>query len=387
MEEKEKDIPKNEETVEQQNNQNEKIKEEQENQNLNIYDQYQKEKLNSVQKDEKSAPQNISNSHQDLLPLSPEKENSTPNEEKDGQPQEKVKRRRRGKAEITDRKFQCPECDKCYLSGPALTTHRKTKHGNGGTKDKKRGRPKKEDQVEGKQNMKEKFEAFFEEDYRKRNTQENKGENMEIENDEKEEKKEKEEEKEVELDKIKTNLNKIFEQCKESLFKDIESIDKYSFYNLIVENWEKEENKLFPPEEKFCYTAQTQKNEAPIKTDSYNIDQLFFLYFKKFAKKACDDYLWFMTKFLVLFRECINSKRKILIRQENISENRTLYTQIYNAETVPEICNDFFLEFLPPYENFGLDENELIKLIQHLCYWLYDNNYTKSQLTLLEEEK
>ena len=42
---------------------------------------------------------------------------------------EKSKRHRRTKDEITERQFQCPDCDKCYLSGPALTTHRKTKHG------------------------------------------------------------------------------------------------------------------------------------------------------------------------------------------------------------------------------------------------------------------
>jgi hypothetical protein len=41
---------------------------------------------------------------------------------------EKIKRDRRGKNEINDINYQCPDCDKCYLSGPALTTHRKTKH-------------------------------------------------------------------------------------------------------------------------------------------------------------------------------------------------------------------------------------------------------------------
>ena len=130
-----------------------------------------------------------------------------------------------------------------------------------------------------------------------------------------------------------------------------------------------------------------EKGVPPIKLESYNLDQLFFLYYKEFAKLANDDYLWFITKFIVLFRECINAKWKNLIKAENISENRTLYSQIYNAETVPEICNDFFLEFLQPYNNFGLDESELIKLIQHFCYWLYKNDYTKSQLTLLDDEK
>jgi hypothetical protein len=92
-----------------------------------------------------------------------------------------------------------------------------------------------------------------------------------------------------------------------------------------------------------------------------------------------------MTKFIVLFRECINIKRKDLIKPENKINNRELYTQIYNAETVPEICNYFFLEFLEPYDGFGLNKDESIHLIQHFCYWLYINHYTQSHLTLLED--
>ena len=58
---------------------------------------------------------------------------------------EKAKRHRRGKSEINERNYRCPDCDKCYLSGPALTTHRKTKHGYGINGEKRaRGRPRKE---------------------------------------------------------------------------------------------------------------------------------------------------------------------------------------------------------------------------------------------------
>ncbi len=59
---------------------------------------------------------------------------------------ESTKRHRRRKDEITDRQYQCPDCDKCYLWGPALTTHRKTKHGYELNGEKKmRGRPKREE--------------------------------------------------------------------------------------------------------------------------------------------------------------------------------------------------------------------------------------------------
>ena len=58
---------------------------------------------------------------------------------------EKIKRDRRCKNEINDINYQCPDCDKCYLSGPALTTHRKTKHGYGNNGEKRaRGRPRKD---------------------------------------------------------------------------------------------------------------------------------------------------------------------------------------------------------------------------------------------------
>ena len=351
----------------------EKPKEAKDNSNVNIYDQYQKEKEN--------LPEKISKSEGQLQVPNPngqsnsEKEQNSKEEERDEQPQEKSKRRRRGKSEINDRKYHCPDCEKCYLSGPALTTHRKTKHGYGVQNEviKKRGRPKKEGQSEGGQNAQNKFNNFFNADHRKKINQETLDENI------------KNEEKAVGLNKIKDILIKIFNQTKEQIFQNIENIDKYTFYNLIIENWEKNEADLFPPEERFCYSVPLRKDETPTKLNSYNLDQLFFNYLKEFSKKVNDDYLWFMFKFIVLFRECINLKNKEQIRPENKSEKRQLFTQIYNAETVPEACNYFFLDFLMPYDNFGLNKDELIELVQHFCYWLYINQYTQSHLTLLEE--
>ena len=90
-----------------------------------------------------------------------------------------------------------------------------------------------------------------------------------------------------------------------------------------------------------------------------------------------------MIKFIVLFRDCINSERKNLIKQEQVTEKRIFYTQIYSAETIPEICNSFYLTYLQPNEFYGLNQEELIELIQHFCNWLNVNNYTCSKLTLL----
>ena len=376
MEEKENNEKKEETSKKEQVDEKEKKDVEQKDQNSNIYDQYKLEKENSPEKLQKvqdmgttSYPQVINNT---------ENEQNTKEEIKEGQPQEKVKRHRRGKNEINDRKYICPDCDKCYLSGPALTTHRKTKHGYGneGEKSKRRGRPKKEGVTEEGQNALNKFNNFFNHENRKRNNQE------QLLN---QDNKENEEEKEVELSKIKDILTRIFNQCKEQIFKEIENIDKYSFYNLIIENWEKAKEALFPEDEKFCYNAQFRKGDTLSKLNSYNLDQLFFIYLKDFSKKVNDDYLWFMFKFIVLFRECINLKNEGVVSPEIKTEKRQLYTQIFNAEKVPEICNYFFLDFLQPYDNFGLNKEELIELIQNFCYWLYINKYAQSHLTLIED--
>jgi hypothetical protein len=53
-------------------------------------------------------------------------------------------RRRRSKNDPEGRNFICDECGKSYLSIPALTMHKKTKHNYGVDGEKKgRGRPRK----------------------------------------------------------------------------------------------------------------------------------------------------------------------------------------------------------------------------------------------------
>lgn len=56
----------------------------------------------------------------------------------------KQKRKRRSKNDAEGRSFKCSECGKSYLSQPALTNHKKSKHNYGVNGEKKgRGRPRK----------------------------------------------------------------------------------------------------------------------------------------------------------------------------------------------------------------------------------------------------
>ena len=279
-----------------------------------------------------------------------------------------TKRHRRRKDEITDRQFQCPDCDKCYISGPSLTTHRKLKHGYdyNNSEKKIRGRPRKEDIPQNPTMVAQnKYNNFFKNETRKPpsldQTMNEKTITMEI---------------------IRNNLNDIFRQCQKQLFAKYENVEKYPFYQLVIGNWDKEK----PNIEQECYNDDNQKNNLSElkKIRSPCIDGLFYLYIREFSKKTNKDYFWFIIKFVVLFRECINQKKNKVVKKELITDDKKEYSQIYNAEAIPEICNDFYIEFMEPHEFFGLNQNELIELIQHFCYWLYSNQYTQSHLTLLQ---
>jgi hypothetical protein len=305
-------------------------------QNMNLYSNYQGETLN--------------NQSSELLQSQSQLNNM-----------EKIKRHRRGKNEISDRNYRCPDCDKCYLSGPALTTHRKTKHGYGNNGEKRsRGRPRKdclnECIVNNPQN---KFLYFFNEEHRKSF-----------------------DDKIIDVDIIKNDLRIIFKQLQKELFNEIDDVEKYPFYQLIVENWEKEEPNLVTE----CFNAINKLDEPLNKIQSYNLDGIFFFYLKEFYKNASIEYFWFMIKFIVLFRECINKLRANLVKKEEQSETNKLYSQIYNSEYVPEICNDFVLDFMEPFDYFGLNKDELIEIIQHFCYWLYSKQYTQLHLSLINNK-
>ena len=270
---------------------------------------------------------------------------------------EKIKRHRRGKNEINDRNYQCPDCDKCYLSGPALTTHRKTKHGYGNNGEKRaRGRPRKDCINENiTNNPQNKYLFFFNEEHRKAFD-----DNI------------------ISIDIIKNDLRIIFKQCQQELFKEIDNIENYSFYQLIIDNWEKEEPNLVQE----CFNAINKIDEPLNKIQSYNLDGILFFYLKEFYKNTNIEYFWFMIKFIVLLRECINKLRANLVKKE---ENKA-YSEIYNSENVPDIFNDFILEFMEPYYYFRLNKDELIELIQHFCYWLNLKQYTQLHISLLNNK-
>lgn len=116
--------------------------------------------------------------------------------------------------------------------------------------------------------------------------------------------------------------------------------------------------------------------------DPKTCDEIFSTYLDEILMEANETYLIFVVKFIILFREFTN------INERNKPMNNTSqieHTPVDNAEQLPEQCNEFFSSYLETNDFFGLDEddrNELIEIIQHFCFWLFSNSFTKSKLSL-----
>ena len=317
---------------------------------------------NSINKDNKNSSQpqkqeNISNNNNDLL-LS-EKTSKNKNDTKKTLDNDK-KRHRRSKFESNSRDFICPECQKCYLSSSALKNHRKNKHDYGIDDEKKgRGRPKKElIKTDYMNNTKEKYEKFF-------NIQDNTFTNND---------------KEINIDFIKSIFNVLFDNYKNELYNINDNIENNSFYNLVINNWNNSNNNL---EEKSyrsminCIQGEEILNKPPI-------DTVFFLYMKYLFNKVNKDYFTLCVKYLIIFREYINREKKEEINKKYIDENKKEYTQIYNAEIIPDLFNDFLIDFMESNNYFGLDKDEIIKIIEYFCFWLNLEGYTDSHISKIE---
>lgn len=311
--------------------------------------------------------QEVEAESQNSSKVKPENDNSNPIENDPNSlkmSEEQQKRHRRKKDSEDERNFKCPECDKCYFSASSMMTHRKLKHGyalNGMIKS--RGRPRKDasnnmnmnnpqnkDNNSGIEKLKRNFDNFFLSQLRCPASPDPEHESDNNNN-------------ELNKEVVKNNFSLMFKQMKKlenTVFKeDLAAIEDYKFYKFVLENWDNNE-----------------EEQELIKKFSNCLDGQFFLYLKIFSKKTNKDYFWFMLKFIVLFREFINQKFAN-------AETKEEHTETHGAEDVPDMCNDFYIDFMEPNKFFGLNNNELIEIIQHYCFWIYSNSFTDRMLTLL----
>ena len=313
-------------------------------------DQEEKSEKNSLikspkekEKDSEPNPENISL-------------NSSPSPQKP-----KTKRHRRRKSIEDSRDFKCPECFRTYLSSSALKNHRRMKHNFGIENEKKgRGRPKKE---------------FLEEEYM---NQTRKDYNNFLED------KKKKKEENVDLSDIKGVFNDMFIRYRNDLFEEVENIEKNTFYNLFKENWEKDNKTISNNLEKESYSSMLNCSPAINIVNKPPIDCIFFQYIKYISNIIEKDYVVFIIKFIIIFRQYLNKEKQGLINSEHINEKKNEYTQIYDASVIPDFFNDFLMDFMENRNYFNLDKEELVKIIEYFCFWLFSEGYTDSHIAKVD---
>ena len=129
-------------------------------------------------------------------------------------------------------------------------------------------------------------------------------------------------------------------------------------------------------------------NDSPLTDKAKNLrtcDDVFYEYLKSFKDLTNEKYFELLLKFVLLFRECYD-KSKTKDNKDVPDTEKKPVTDTISPEGLPDLCNEFYGEFMEPNNFFDLDEqfekNEIIEIIQHFCIWLFKNEYTKSKLSL-----
>ena len=260
--------------------------------------------------------------------------------------------KRRSKSEVDGRNFICKMCNKSYLSYPALYTHYKLKHNTNNSSGRGRGRPKKEqneNEVE-----KSKYNpiniTFFSKEERTGMTEKN------------------------EIDDC---INIVYHELYSDEYKKRNELRKMIYYDSV---------------EKHPFLGKFKEDEHDIYKNVINeheiSDRVLIGYLNKMSIFCNIQYYIKLIKFVTLFREHVNQFNKNKVDKNKYATQE--YSEIYDAEDLPDSSNEFITNFLHPEgteTDFGFTKDESIDLIQNLCYWMYENNYTCSKLYLYDNGK
>ena len=255
--------------------------------------------------------------------------------------EEHKKRKRATKKESDVRNFKCPQCDKSYLSYPALYTHCKQKHNTNNHSGRNRGRPKKDpNEMTADKNLYDpQTPAFFQKEGRNGNTP---------------------------VEKI--------NECALNAFKFIYESNKDDVKKRLMKEYNKIEEHPFLGN----FINDEHNVDVVIEDEKKPTDKVLMDYLNKTSVICGEKYFEKLIVFVTLFRENINLINKL--------EGNVEFTMVKEAEDVPEKSNEFITDFLFPEDqdgSFGFDKDESIDLTRNLCNWMYVHNFTCSKLFLI----
>jgi len=167
------------------------------------------------------------------------------------------------------------------------------------------------------------------------------------------------------IDSIHDVFSSMYMHYKDKIFSKNSDMEKHNLYKTAKEMIQASKNST---------SCEAEKDSINMSNYKF-IDEIFSKYLEELYKECNKEYLEFITKFVILFRECINKHK-----DDNTGEE---FSTKHNADNVPDMCNEFITDFMEGYDYFGLDTMELIEIIQHFCNWLYENKFTTSKLSLV----
>lgn len=320
--------------------------------------------------------------------------------------QDKTKGKRRSKNDTVGRDYKCTQCDKNYLSYPALYTHIKTKHSVRGetpiTSVRGRGRPKKSTNKDSHVDPTSIF--YF-------HTEERKGGPTAVIYGFKEA---------FELVFAKSTTYKAYERHKlyiELYKRHLENVKACNYtkehpgvtvfglkpqglpeaiYELKSEEQPVEE----PAEARVNESSEEQvvddktREENQRRKKMKKCDEIFAEYLDLIAKDTNRKCYANVVMFVLLYRECMNQYGERVIRgntnaEANLEnakeeESKDSYCLTNDAERVPEASNEFVTTYLEEAKiTFG--NMNPVDLTQNFCGWLFNGGYTCSKLSLMNE--
>jgi hypothetical protein len=258
--------------------------------------------------------------------------------------------------------YKCTQCERTYLSYPALYTHTKIKHRN--------------------QNLIQQLENTPIQTQLKKEVEEHKliGENAGP----------------VKIEKANV-IDLPFEDAYKFTYKEEKKYGGYQNHPLYLE-LKKQNTQPKPTENKEDTQVSKFSNEELEQKRQKMCDEVFAEYLLYTANHVDEKTYKETQKHILLYRECLNhyslklnEEKKELpsalaLKECKIKEkDSTEYCLISNAEQMPDISNEFITEYLPKIKP-EFDSASAMKMTITFCHWLFTNGYSCSLISQCPEK-
>jgi hypothetical protein len=252
--------------------------------------------------------------------------------------EQKSKKNRRTKKDISNKKFLCNICSKAYYSYPALYTHKRNKHNV--------------IPITGKQTIFKKSKNSYKFKY---NALESSNKNKEL----------------------RDALLKTYREKLISFFLDPECI-------LYDKDFNPDANLGLVKLESFTNHSQIKIKEI---LKNATIDDALTIYLSSFVEVTRKDFfIDILTTYCILLRTYLNTigwdyKRKFIETGVNIEFRRYgAFTAFNDCKEVPDLINEFLSVFMTLDEKFFMEEKYILDITTNFCSWLFVNNLTNFKL-------